>query len=42
MTEPKDAYDKPIADGEVPPNVGDEPTDEELEDGADDPAEAEE
>lgn len=42
MTDLKDRYEKPIADGEVPPNVGPEPTDDELEGGADDPAEMEE
>lgn len=42
MTDPKDKYEKPIADGEIPPNEGPEPSDEELEDGADDAAEVEE
>jgi hypothetical protein len=39
MTDPKDKYEKPIPDGEVPPNEGPEPTQDELEDGGDDPAE---
>ena len=38
MTEPKDKYEKPIPDGEVPP--GEDPTPEDLEAG-DDPAEVE-
>jgi hypothetical protein len=41
VTDPKDAYQKPIPDGEVPPNAV-EPPDEDGDDGADDPAETNE
>lgn len=42
LTDDPDRYQKPIEDGDLPPNVGDEPSEEELEDGADDAAETEE
>lgn len=42
MTEPKDKYEVPVPDDELPASVGGPPSDDEMEDGGDDPAEQEE
>lgn len=40
--DPKDKYEKPLPDDELPRSVGGPPSDAEMEDGGDDPAEVEE